>query len=160
MIRWKPMSIRSWTCFGSGADAEDGAVDRVEIAIGAVGCRLELLHVGSHVAAQGDRQPTVAVVDDAVEGPLGLRAEQDVGAVLLDRLGVAPDRVEVDELAVELGLVLRPEFSPGEHDLAGHLPAVLEVPAVILELFRVPTRADAENQAAAGDHVEGCSRFG
>ena len=56
-------------------------------------------------------------------GVVGLAAEQDRRMRLLLRLGVQPDRIEVDELAVKLGLLLRPQRLHRQHALAQQLEA-------------------------------------
>ena len=74
-------------------------------------------------------------------------------------LGVLPDGVEVDELAVILGRLLGPQLLHRQHTLAHDLEARVVAGAVILHLLDVPTAADAEDEAAAGELVEAGDRF-
>src|SRR5262249_23894075 len=64
---------------------------------------------------------------------------------LLRGLGEGPDRVEVDELAVELRVVLGPDLFHGEDSLPEHAPTTLSTASVILHLFGVPSAADAKD---------------
>src|SRR5204862_5495789 len=75
-------------------------------------------------------------------------------------LGIGPDLVEAHELAVELRLLLRPDGLHGQHPLAQDLPARLEWGAMVLHLLGVPAAADAEQEAAAREAVEGGDLFG
>src|SRR5204862_494734 len=52
------------------------------------------------------REPAVANLDHPTQRVLALTAEKDRRVRLLLGLGIKPHRIEVDELAVELGLVL------------------------------------------------------
>src|SRR6202035_1368897 len=65
-----------------------------------------------------------------------------------------PDRIEVDELAVKLGRLFGPYRAHREDFFLDDFPAPLELRAVIRHLLDVPARADSENHAAAGNHVE------
>ena len=73
---------------------------------------------------------------------------------LLNGLGPLPDRVEVDELAVVLGLVLRPDRLHGLDALALHPEAPIGIGAVIGHLLDVPARAHPEVDATAREQVE------
>jgi hypothetical protein len=73
---------------------------------------------------------------------------------LLLRLGIQPDRTEIDELAVELGLRLRPKRLHRQDAFAQELETAVIANAVILHLFDVPAAADSENEPAAGKLVE------
>ena len=73
---------------------------------------------------------------------------------LLGGLGPGPDLVEVDVLAVELGLVLCPDLLHRPHLLAETLEARLVVRAVVLHLFGIPPAPDAELEAPARERVE------
>ena len=64
-------------------------------------------------------------------------------------------------LAVEAGLVLRPQRLHGEHVLAATLARrVSVVDAVVVHLVLVPAEADAERETAAGEEVEGGDGLG
>ena len=79
---------------------------------------------------------------------------------LLLRLGIEPDRIETDELAVEFGLLLRPKRLHRQDAFAQELETALIADAVILHLFDVPATADGENEPAAGNLVEARDRLG
>ena len=79
---------------------------------------------------------------------------------LLLRLGVEPDRIEIDELAVELGLLLGPQRLHRQHALAQQLEARLIARAVILHLLDIPAAAHGKDEAAARELVEARHRFG
>ena len=79
---------------------------------------------------------------------------------LLLRLGVEPDRIEIDELAVEFGFLLGPQRLHGQHALAQQLEAGVVARAMVLHLLDVPAAADGEDEAAAGELVEAGHRFG
>ena len=76
------------------------------------------------------------------------------GSGLLHRLGPRPDALEVDELAVEGGLVVRPDLAHRQHALAHDREAPRRVGAVVAHLLEVPAGADAELEAPAGEVVE------
>src|SRR5438067_2107334 len=81
-------------------------------------------------------------------------AEQDGRVRLLHRLRPRPEGLEAHEVALEGRLVLGPDALHGEHALAQHAPALLEVGAVILHLLGVPPAADAEEDAPAREEVQ------
>src|SRR5438094_4462336 len=115
----------------------------------------ELRHPRLQVAgAHADREPAVAVVDDARERARAVAAEQDGRVRLLHRLRPRPEGLEAHEVALEGRLVLGPDVLHGEHALAQHAPALLEVGAVVLHLLGVPPAADAEEDAPAREEVE------
>ena len=58
------------------------------------------------------------------------------------------------ELPVEFRFRAAPDRPQGEHELPRHLPAVLELDAVIGHFLRVPAAPDAEEEAARRDAVE------
>src|SRR5881296_125854 len=72
----------------------------------------------------------------------------------LYRLRVRPNLIEVHELTVKLGLFLGPYFLHRQHSLTQQAPSLFEIGAVILHLLRIPAAADAEDEPAAGKHVE------
>src|SRR5207247_2008204 len=110
----------------------------------------ELCHPPLEVAgAHADREPAVAVIDHARERARAVAAEQDGRVRLLHRLRPRPEGLEAHEVALEGRLVLGPDALHGEHALAQHAPALLEVGAVILHLLGVPPAADAEEDAPA-----------
>src|SRR3989442_15890956 len=73
---------------------------------------------------------------------------------LLLGLGPGPDRVEVHELAVELGDVPRPDLLQRAHLLLEPLEAGLELGAVMLHLLGVPAAAQPELEAPVREQVE------
>jgi hypothetical protein len=73
---------------------------------------------------------------------------------LLNRLWPRPERVEVDELAVVLGLVPGPDRLHRLDPLAHQRKPRPGVRAVRLHLLPVPAGADAEQEAPAGDPVD------
>src|SRR5262249_57126473 len=77
-----------------------------------------------------ERDPAVAVLEHPPRDPLRLHAapEQDRRPALLERLGPAPDRVEVDELAVELRRLPGPDLPHLEDALARDHTAVDPAP--------------------------------
>src|SRR5438477_250289 len=86
------------------------------------------------IPAEAEREPAVAVLDDALERVRALSAEQDRRAALLHGLRPRPDRIEADEVALELRLVLRPDLLHREHLLAHLVIARLEDGAVVFHL--------------------------
>src|SRR5207249_2548322 len=115
----------------------------------------ELRHSRLEVAgAHADREPAVAVVDHARERARAVAAEQDGRVGLLHRLRPRPEGREAHEVALERRLVLGPDALHGEHALAQHAPALLEVGAVVLHLLGVPPAADAEEDAPAREEVQ------
>src|SRR5438094_3572434 len=115
----------------------------------------ELRHSRLQVAgAHADREPAVAVVDHARQRARALAAQQDGRVRLLHRLRPRPEGLEAHEAALEGRLVLGPDALHGEHALAQHAPALLEVGAVVLHLLGVPPAADAEEDAPAREEVE------
>src|SRR5262245_48277962 len=76
------------------------------------------------------------------------------------RLGVESDWIEIDELAVKLGLLLRPERLHCQDAFSQELETAFIADAVILHLFDVPAAADGENEPAAGKLVEARDRLG
>ena len=78
---------------------------------------VQIGHGGRPVVNQGlDGQPAVAVIDHALPAQLGAHAAQNDGRVRHgQRLGIGPDPVEVHELAVVGGFLLRPQ---GLHGLS------------------------------------------
>src|SRR5205807_5969362 len=91
---------------------------------------------------------------DAVERRRPVAADDDGRVPLLHRLGIAPDLVEPDELAVELRLARGPDLLHREHALAEEPPPLLERGAVVLHLLGVPAAADAEEDAAVREAIE------
>jgi hypothetical protein len=68
---------------------------------------------------------------------------------LLLGLGIEPDRIEVDVLAVVFGLLLGPQLLHGEHALAQQLEAGVVFGAVVLHLVDVPAAAHGKDEAPA-----------
>src|SRR5205085_6379015 len=95
-------------------------------------------------------KPSVADLDDSLQGVAALTAEDDRRMRLLHGLGPGPQRVEVDELAVILGDVLRPDRLHGLDLLFQPLEPGGEVRPVVLHLFPVPAPTDPEQEAAVG----------
>src|SRR5208282_4386687 len=115
----------------------------------------QLLYPAGEVGTREiDRQPSVAIFRCALEDAFGLRSEQDGRSARLHGLRIRPDRVEVHELAVELGGFLGPDFADGEDFFLDDFPFPLCYRAVIFHLLDVPSAADSEHDAPAGDHVE------
>src|SRR3954447_13726470 len=100
-------------------------------------------------AAARAREPAVAIFDDAAQRVIGLPAEDDRRMRLLRRLWPGPDLVEIDHLAVILGLVLGPQRLHGEDALAHQLEAGVIARAVIFHLLDVPAAANAEDETPA-----------
>src|SRR5207302_10054806 len=74
---------------------------------------------------------------------------------LLHGLWPRPDRIKVDVFAVKLGGVFGPDLLHGQHAFTQHLPSHRRSRPVILHLLAVPSAADAEEHATAGDEVGG-----
>ena len=140
----------------ASAGAANTVIDRVlESRPAAAAALLQACHgaLGLPAAARA-REPAVAELDHALQGVVGLAAEQDRRMRPLLGLGIEPDRIEVDELAVELGFLLGPQLLHGQHALAQQLEARLVAGAVVLHLVDVPAAADGEDEAAARELVE------
>ena len=75
------------------------------------------------------------------------------------RLGIEPDRIEIDEFAVELRFLLRPQRLHREHALAQELEARVVTRAMILHFLDVPAPADGEHEASAGELIEASYRL-
>jgi hypothetical protein len=75
-------------------------------------------------------------------------------------LGIEPDRIEIDEPAVKLGLLLRPKRLHRQHAFAQQLESGFIAGAVVLHFFDVPASADREHEAAARELVEARHRLG
>ena len=114
--------------------------------------------VGAHSAV--DRHPTVSVVDGPVHCVGGRPAEDDGRPGLLHGLGMAPDGVEADHLAMKLGGLLRPDLADGEDLLSQLLEPRLEIRPVVLHLFDVPPAADSEEEAPSGEPIHRCGLLG
>ena len=100
------------------------------------------------------RHPLVAEGDHALQHLGPVAAHEHRRMRLLDRLRPAPDRVEVDVLAVVGGLVLGPDRLHRLDPLAHQREAAVRIGPVVLHLLAVPTRADAEQEAPAGQSVD------
>ena len=74
-------------------------------------------------------------------------------------LGIEPDRIEIDELAVKLSLLLGPKRLHRQHALAQQLETGLVASAMVLHLLDVPTTTDRKNEPAARELIEACHRF-
>ena len=104
-------------------------------------------------------QPLVGVVDDPLQH-LGSLATEDHGRPRpLRGLRPRPDAVEVDELAVEAGLVVGPDGPHRLHALGHQREAAALVGAVVVHLLEVPAGADAEQEAPGRELVEGRHRL-
>ena len=138
-----------------GRGAEHRGRDRLRVAALFLGHPIEPRELLADLdAAAGPREPAVAIFDDAAQRVVGLAAQQDRRVRLLRRLRVRPDLVEIDHLAVILGLVLRPQRLHRQDALAHQLEARVVAGAVVFHLLDVPAAADAEHEAAAGELVE------
>src|SRR5262249_23500298 len=102
----------------------------------------------------GAREPAVAEFDNSADRMLALSAEEDGRMRRLLGLGVKPDRIEIDELAVKFGLLLRPKRLHGHDTFTEQLETRLVAGAVILHFFDVPPSADGENEATTRQLVE------
>jgi hypothetical protein len=91
---------------------------------------------------------------------VGLAADQHRRMRPLFRFGIHPYRIEVDVLAVKLGLFLRPQRFHREHALAQQLEARLIAGAVVLHLVDVPAAPDREDESPIGQLIEARHRFG
>ena len=78
----------------------------------------------------------------------------------LHRLRVAADRAEAEVLAVEGRLVLLPDHAQRVDGLVGAAAALVGVDAEGRDLLAHPADADAEEQAAAGEAVDGGAALG
>jgi hypothetical protein len=58
-------------------------------------------------AGTTERQPSVTILNHALEASATLGSQKDFGTTFLDGLGPGPDWIEVDEFAVKLGCILR-----------------------------------------------------
>src|SRR5690348_7970780 len=106
------------------------------------------------VAARGVRVPAVAIAHRAPRRPRKGAAEDHRRVRLLHRLRPGHHRVEVDDVAVVLGLRLSPDRLHRLDLLAHLLHPRREDGAVILDLLLVPAAADAEDEAAARHLVD------
>src|SRR5437867_1304236 len=98
----------------------------------------QVSHQAGHFFALVDRHPTVAVFDDTRNSELVPGAHQYLRAARLKWLRTRPHRFEFDHLAVELRNVVGPYLAHCQNALAGPLPAILEVDAVIRHFLGAP----------------------
>src|SRR5207244_9763103 len=121
---------------------------------------LEVGEAGENrVGVASAREPAVAEIHHALQRVPALAAQQHRRVWFLRGLRVRPDRIEVDELAVVLRLVLRPDLLHREDPLAEEPEARLEGGPVFLHLFSVPPSPDAEQEASVGEQVEARDRL-
>ena len=142
------------------ADGDEGEVrvdEAVERAPGLRRLLADLRH-GLPVALGVDhvRHPPVALARRPRQRRVGPPADPDGRPRLLHRLGVDADAVEAGEAAVERRRRVAPERAH-DVDALGHARAALLVrDAADLELLAVlAAHAHAEDEAAAGQHVQG-----
>src|SRR5262249_18801137 len=146
------------------ADRDEGQVgvhEAVQVAAGPPGFLADPLHALRVALGVNDvRDPPVALTGGPHERRVGAPADPDRRAWLLHRLGVDADLLEIGEPAVERGRRVAPECADNV-DRLGDARASLAVRyAAELELLRVlAADADAEDQAAAGQHIEGGGRL-
>ena len=96
------------------------------------------------------------MIDHALPAQLGTHAAQNDGRVRHgQRLGIGPHPVEVHELAVIGGFLLRPQGLHGLNMLFEDLPAPVGRGAVVLHFFPNPAGTHAEQKTAVGDAVQG-----
>src|SRR6185437_8726633 len=110
--------------------------------------------------ADVDRKPAVAILGDAFGNPFRRRAHQDRRTARLYWLGPAPERIEIDELAVKLRNLFGPDFPHCEDTLARDLPANLDIDSVVGHLLGVPPRADPEQESPVGHLIYARDRLG
>lgn len=113
------------------------------------------LHARAEVVrpvAVGD--PGVTEFGDPAEPALAA-ADVDGRVRPLHRLGPGEDGVEIDEPAVELGLVRGPQLAHRPQAFVGEQTPRGGVGTVVAHLLAVPADADTEDGAAVGDQVEG-----
>src|SRR5215212_2693741 len=101
------------------------------------------------------RQPAVAVGGDALQNAWSFAADQDGRVRSLHRFGFLPDRPEPNVSAVERRLILRPNPLDRQYLLPHDVPPAVRLNTVIRHLFAVPPGANAEDDAPAGQDVEG-----
>src|SRR5439155_734889 len=101
----------------------------------------------SAARSRSGRRAQMVTRAPSLAGAPAVAAEQDGRVRPLHRLRPRPERLEAHEFALEGRLVLGPDALHGEHALAQHAPALLEVGAVVLHLLGVPPAADAEEDA-------------
>src|SRR5699024_12820463 len=81
-------------------------------------------------------------------------ADQNRWVWVLHRLGPGVTRFDVDELAVELGLVLRPQRTHRSQLLVEQPPTGPRVRAMVTHLFTVPADPDAEQHTPTRERSE------
>src|SRR5262249_44359871 len=86
--------------------------------------------------------------------------EEDGWVGLLNRFGEGADKRKVIKLAVELCLLLGPEFLHGPDSLPRLPPGVGSVPPHDCRLFLVPTCTDTKQKPATGVVVQGRDLLG
>src|SRR5262249_10068804 len=106
------------------------------------------------------RNPPVAVTKSALGGGLQPAADDDRWMGLLEGLGPHLHLVELHELAVMLGLLIGPDRLHRLDALARQLVAALERRAMVLDLVLVPAIANAEQEAALAQLVDGRDLLG
>ena len=115
--------------------------------------------LGVAVRLHDVRHPAVALPARARQRRVGAAADPD-RRKLLDGLGIDRDRVESREPAVERGRRVTPERAHDVDALVHPCPALLVRHAAERELLRVlAADADAEDEPAAREHVEGRRRL-
>src|SRR3954454_16968150 len=85
---------------------------------------------------------------------MALTADVDRRVWPLNRLGPGEDRVEIDEAAVELSLVLGPELFERGQLLVQLVPASRRSGAVVAHFVAVPAHAHTHVEATSGNQVD------
>lgn len=86
------------------------------------------------------------MADDALDGGVGVAADQDRQVRLLHRLGTQVGRIEVDEASVVLSGFVGPQRFDGLDALVEEGAAGLRFGAVVAQFFDVPAGAHAEHE--------------
>src|SRR5262249_6133536 len=104
-------------------------------------------------------EPAVAELNHPAHRVVTLAAEEDGRMWPLLWVGTEPDRIEIDELAMKLSLLLGPKRLHCQHALAQQLETGLIAGAMVFHLIDIPTTTDRKNEPAARELIEACHRF-
>src|SRR5687768_7719195 len=148
----RPAPVRACVARGAPDRHRNAVASRVR------SLRLEGFHATGELfdIAEVVRNPRVAEGDHPlVHGP-AVAADEDGWMRLLHRFRPGPDAIEAHVLALIARLLGGPDLAHGLDALAHQPEAALRIGPVVSHLLEVPSSADPEQEAPAGDAVESC----
>src|SRR5882762_9556520 len=95
-----------------------------------------------------DRDPPITVVHHPVQAAASVNPKQNWWVWFLQRFGMTPDGIEIDELSVILRILFSPDRLHGFDLFPQHPPPAIEGRPMVLHLLNVPPATNAEEKAA------------